>query len=140
MERHLLWLAIAIAGCGAPARTTGALTVTTTPAVASPTTQAPTPGHGPAAIPGTAIRFTGGDGSSLERAIVIEGASNEEEGVDSEYWYVAQVLGERGTDWELQSQSLLQAHGHQFDQLSIHKANGAAVDFFFDITGYFGRF
>src|SRR5271168_4275084 len=47
----------------------------------------------PQGVPGTSIRFTGGAGSSLKDAIVIEGAQGEVDGVRSEYQYLDMLLG-----------------------------------------------
>lgn len=93
----------------------------------------------PTAIPGTSITFPGGDGSSIDRAVVIHGAKGETDGVAAEYWYVGALLGERGVDWHLKSQSLLGRRGHQYDLLDV-VAGGADHQFYFDITEYFGRF
>lgn len=93
----------------------------------------------PSAIPNTAIRFLGGDGSSVAQAIVIHGATGEADGVAAEYWYVTALLGKRGTDWQLGTQALLEHGGHQYDLLDIKAQNGPH-QFYFDITEYFGKF
>ncbi len=81
------------------------------------------------------IRYAGGDGSSLARAIVIEGAAGEADGVQSEYDWIAMNL----PGWKPASQALLQNGGRVYDLLTLHKS-GATRQVCFDITGFFGRF
>jgi hypothetical protein len=112
-----------------------------TPAPASAPASAPLSlSHpGPKELPGTAIRFAGGDGSSLEKAILIHGAHGEVDGAASEYQYIALLYGPQGQHWRTKQQSLLNDKGRQFDELEIDH-DGKAESFFFDITEYFGKF
>jgi hypothetical protein len=81
------------------------------------------------------IRFTGGDGSSIDRAIVIEGAYGEMDGVQSEYDWLAR----NRPGWRTESQGLVTKGNRQFDVLNIVKG-GQRAQVWFDITGYFGKF
>ncbi len=103
---------------------------------------APAASEGPRfnGVPGTSIRFTGGDGSSVEHAIAIEGAKGETDGVQAEYWYADQVFGRRGADWQFGGQALLEHEGHHFDKLDLKLKSGEARVLVFDITDYFGKF
>jgi len=92
----------------------------------------------PTGIPGTAIRFTGGDGSSIKEAIVIEGVKGEIDGVPAEYQYLEMLLGPRKTGWRMIRQSLLSENGKKFDALEIDH-QGKTEAYYFDITGYFGK-
>jgi hypothetical protein len=38
------------------------------------------------------IQYNGGDGSSKQKAIIIHGAKNEEEGVDAEYNFSEELM------------------------------------------------
>jgi hypothetical protein len=92
----------------------------------------------PTEIAGTAIKFTGGDGSSMEKAIVIEGALNESEGVGAEYDYLDLLFGPQGSGWQLQQQSLLSDKGRSYDEMAIVHG-GVQATYYFDITAFFGK-
>lgn len=79
------------------------------------------------------------DGLSMETAIVIE-AANESEGVKAEYEYLDKKLGRRGADWNLDQQSLQSNGGKYYDKMEITLSSGDKVVYYFDITGFFGKF
>jgi hypothetical protein len=151
-----LWLAstIALGACG------GAPATPATPAAPVASVAAPAPEAAPSAsqavsdvpavpdapadtgrptsMPGTSIRFLGGDGSSQDKAVVIKGAKGEVDGVRCEYWYIEQLYGPRGATWDVNEQSLLEDKGRQFDALDV--AHGKKREtIYFDITDYFGH-
>jgi hypothetical protein len=97
-----------------------------------------TSGTRPTELQGTNIKFTGGDGLSIEDAIVIEGAANESEGVGAEYAYLSLVFGPQGSGWNLVSQSLLEDKGRAYDAMEI-ETRGATETYYFDITSFFGK-
>ncbi|MFT3772924.1 MAG: hypothetical protein QM820_46660 [Minicystis sp.] len=107
------------------------------PAPKPPPPPKPAASARPTAVPGTSIRFTGGDGSSLEEAIVIEGAKGEIDGVRSEYQYLEMLLGPRG-NWTRTKQSLVDKNGHKYDLLEVDH-QGKQEKYWFDITLYFGK-
>jgi len=79
------------------------------------------------------------DGSSLRNAIVLH-ARNEDEGVRSEYEYVAALTCNGGGHWKVTRQALVSAGGRSYDILSATCSDGGAErSFFFDITGFFGK-
>ena len=81
------------------------------------------------------ISFAGGDGRSMQTAILIVGASCESDGVDSEYaWVAANRPGAT-----VQGQALLQDGDRVFDQLNL-LVDGTPETVFFDITDFFGKF
>jgi hypothetical protein len=80
------------------------------------------------------IRFTGGNGSSCRRAVVIAGAHHETEGVRAERWWVfTKQAGSR-----IVSQDLSQKDGRQFETIRILTADGSSKTVCFDITSFFG--
>ena len=80
------------------------------------------------------IQYTGGDGSTVARAIVIDGAQGEDDGVKAEYdWLAANRAG-----WKLTDQELFFSGGKPYDVLSLIKS-GERSQVFFDISGYSGR-
>ena len=81
------------------------------------------------------IRFSGGDGGSVETAVVIEGARNEEEGIVAEsYW-----ISRNRPGWRKGDQALINANARQFDRISYTSPDGKQAVIFFDITSFFGK-
>ena len=81
-----------------------------------------------------AIRYVGGDGSSIASAILIKGAHGEYDGVRSEYDWIAMNL----PGWKSTDQALLTEGARVYDALTLRKA-GATKVVYFDITEYFGK-
>lgn len=79
-------------------------------------------------------------GDTPETAVVVEGAANGMEGVKAEYEYLAGKFGEKGTDWDLTMQSLVQHEGRMYDRMDVELADGTAHTVYFDISGFFGKF
>jgi len=84
-------------------------------------------------------RFEGGDGSSIENAVKIIGASGSMQGIRAEYEYLAGKFGIRGRDWELVMQSLLNDGGKDYDLMRVRLKDGTEITVFFDITDFFGK-
>jgi len=80
------------------------------------------------------ITFSGGDGSSFEKAVVILGAT-EATGVSAEYDY----LRKNFPRYSPGKQSLVEHNKRMYDILEI--SNGSAKkSVYFDITDFFGKF
>ena len=133
--------------CG-PAATQPTVTIAATSSAPPPASTAtvaaaltmppPPPSNGPKSIPGTTIRFLGGDGSSMHAAIVIKGAKGEQDGTAAEYKYLDLLLPD--VSHTVRSQALLEDAGRSFDRLDVELASGKSMTVFFDITDYFGKF
>jgi hypothetical protein len=80
------------------------------------------------------IYYDGGDGSSLEDAIVIHGADTEPEAVAAEYRYVERIYG---PGCMRDRQSLGQHDGRWYDILEIVLPGGSRTAIYFDITEQF---
>jgi len=81
------------------------------------------------------VRYAGGDGSSVAKAVVILGAT-EESGVLAEYrWLDARFPGWKGGD-----QSLLNQDKKVYDVMNFTLPDGSRHSIFFDITDYFGKY
>ena len=81
------------------------------------------------------VRFSGGDGSSFGKAVIIQGVRNEREGVAAEYAW----LGRNYTGWKLKLQSQVGKKRRSYDIMDI--SNGSkSVSVYFDITSFFGKF
>jgi hypothetical protein len=98
----------------------------------------PPPSNGPKRIPGTPIRFEGGDGTSMHAAVVIRGAKGEQDGTAAEYKYLDLLLPD--VSHTVRSQALMEDAGRSFDRLDVELAGGKSMTVFFDITDYFGKF
>ncbi len=85
-----------------------------------------------------APKFGGGEGSSLETAVVIN-ANSSITGVRAEYEYLTQQHGQRGADWDLDSQSLMTHGGKYYDVLNITLRKGGKRSYYFDISRFFGK-
>ena len=83
--------------------------------------------------------YGGGDGSSMDTAVVIH-ASSTRVGIHAECAYVALRHGQSGRDWTPESQSLLAQDGRHFDVVNIKTRDGCVVSYYFDISSFFGKF
>jgi len=80
------------------------------------------------------VSYAGGDGSSIEQAVVIKGAT-ESTGVHAEYVWIAQ----RYPGYRRGTQSLRASGGRQYDVLEFTTASGEQKRVYFDITDFFGK-
>jgi hypothetical protein len=86
-----------------------------------------------AALTGGA-RYSGGDGATLEHAVIISGAT-ELTSIDAEYaWLHQHVPGAKVTRQELITQ-----RGRAYDRLDVTLPQGDAKSFYFDISGGYGK-
>ena len=69
------------------------------------------------------------DGSSLEKAIIVDNIGAEYE------WLRKNCAG-----CKFVQQSLLQKKGKHYDMLTVELPNGAKKDYYFDINSFFGKF
>jgi len=79
------------------------------------------------------MKVTGGDGSSIENAIVISNCNNSE-GIRQEYIEVQKRFG----NYKLIQQILLNVDERMYDKLEL-EIEGKEIDVFFDITDFFGK-
>jgi hypothetical protein len=90
--------------------------------------------------PMDSVTFSGGNGSSMENAVVINNAKGSIEGINAEYYYIGYIEGKRGVEWQMKSQSLLNENGKYYDQIDITIAKTRKKkSYYFDITGFFGK-
>jgi hypothetical protein len=83
----------------------------------------------------THATFSGGDGSTVQNAVVIT-ATNEETGIRAAYiWshghYPGSHLHEEGSDYD--------NNGEQYLEIKIVTADGKSRTVFFDVTSFFGQ-
>lgn len=85
------------------------------------------------------ISYKGGNGTSQEEAILIDGAKDEIEGVNAEYDWLEEKFGRQNKKWEMIDQLLIDEDDRQYDLLKIRLRNGDIKEFWFDITEFFGE-
>lgn len=93
------------------------------------------------------VTYAGGDGTSMEKAVVIMGASGEFEGVASEYAWLETKFGPENVNWQSQGQDLVGKNGRYYDVLNVEfltdvgdYKKGDVAKFYFDITDFYGKF
>jgi hypothetical protein len=126
--------AAVLAGCAssAPPRSSAAPPAAPAPSAAP----APAPPAPPPPQPASYLApspFAGGDGSSVEQAVVVL-AGTEDEGIDLEHHWIFDHYGRfrkiRG--------GLGSADGKHYDVITVELADHSEKTIFFDITGFYG--
>jgi hypothetical protein len=82
-----------------------------------------------------AVSYSGGDGATMESAVVIEGANNSSAGIAAERKWVT----EKYPGFKKVQQSLLHKEGKSYDLIEIETADGKSKSIYFDISGFFGK-
>jgi hypothetical protein len=82
----------------------------------------------------SAVSYTGGDGLSLEKAIVIK-APDEVSGLNAEQKYISTHYGRYKT--VMQGPELKKAR--RFDIITFKTDDGKEHTLYFDITGFYGK-
>jgi hypothetical protein len=81
------------------------------------------------------IAFSGGDGSSCGKAVLITGASHEKEGIRAQRWWIfTKNVGAKVVDQTVSSDK-----GRDFETFKITTAEGTPKEVCFDITSFFGK-
>ena len=80
--------------------------------------------------------FEGGDGSSIEQAVIVKGAKNEFEGVEAEAKWIRKVH----PGWQKGAQALLSEKKRYYDRIEYATPAGKTETIFFDISDFFGKF
>lgn len=78
--------------------------------------------------------YSGGDGTTFERAVIIAGA-NEMSGIDAEYAWLQQHVP-RG---KVTRQELITQDRRAYDKLDVTLPEGGGKSFYFDISGVYGK-
>lgn len=81
------------------------------------------------------IRYSGGNGSSKEKAIIIL-ANSEYEGVSAEWDYLQDKFG----NWDLVDQTFIEDGNRKYDIMKItYHLGPKRKEVWFDITDFYGR-
>ena len=81
------------------------------------------------------VSFAGSDGTSCKKAVVVENAANNFEGIAAEKAWIAWKY--RGS--KVKGQAVSGAGNKTFDTLEIETAGGESKTVCFDITDFFGQ-
>ena len=92
----------------------------------------PCPAQAQAAAAAPTIRYSGGDGLTLKKAIVVTGAANVSEGLAAEQEWIRIHY----PDAVVESKGRVIGPPH-YDVITLKLAGGSLVDLHFDITGFF---
>lgn len=79
--------------------------------------------------------FTGGDGLSLEDAVIIN-CPNEFDGVGMEYQYLNQVCGIPDVDWFWKKQRFNLLNGIYHDIIDVELRDGSCRKYYFNISSF----
>jgi hypothetical protein len=88
------------------------------------------------AAPAAEVKYEGGDGSSMEKAIIIKGAKGSEAGIGAEYAWLAKKY----PGYKTREQALLGDKKKKYDMISITTGECKQVEVYFDISEFFGKF
>lgn len=81
------------------------------------------------------ITFSGGDGSSVENAIIISGVKNVEEIMISEQLFIMNKNGVMGSDWKAVFDGEITENGEKYDLIEINKLNENKIEqYYFDLS------
>ena len=105
-------------------------------AFAGTNTQSETSAKAPAPLKIGHLIFKGGNGLSIEQAVIIKNAKNESEGVRAERLWIRKIH----PGWRKGRQALLSKKGKQYDRIEYKTPNGETKTIFFDISDFFGKF
>lgn len=89
----------------------------------------------------TKVTYEGGDGKTIENAIVIKNAGDERNGIAAEYAFVAKIYGEKFKDWKPVGQSTISKDTKKIDLIKIQLIQkDETISYYFDITEFYGKF
>ena len=80
------------------------------------------------------VKISGGDGYSLENAIIISDCDHMQ-GIEEEYIELRKKFG----NYSLIRQNLLEFNNRKIDKLELKLEDGQQIEVYFDITEFFGK-
>lgn len=79
--------------------------------------------------------YTGGDGSSYEKAIIVPLVKTSKDGIFMEKFYAKKAF----PGAELKSQTLSEHNNKFYDILNYTLPDGSSIEIYFDISNFFGK-
>ena len=83
------------------------------------------------------VWYEGGDGSTIDDAIIVRGAGSDLEGVAATFGWMHEHLGAKDDSWQLISHSSGGRGARQIDTFNIVLRGGTAKLVYFDVTESF---
>lgn len=88
----------------------------------------------------TKVIYAGGNGKSVENAIVIKDAEKERNGIAAEYDYISKKHGVKFIDWKPVGTSTFDDKSRKYDAIHIQTIpQNERITFYFDITEFYGK-
>jgi len=115
--------------------TTGLIVVLATNAFGAPHTNSATQGSVFIPSKGAIVTFEGGDGRSLETAVIIRNAASAQQGVAAETTWMNRSY----SNWRQLRQALIHKNDRSYDQVTYVLSDGSKVTIWFDITDFYGK-
>src|SRR5262245_19560383 len=85
------------------------------------------------------ITYSGGDGETMEEAVIIQGANNDLVGTLAEFQWLAEEFGQKDVDWRLETHSHGRMNEKEIDTIVLRLASGTRKTIYFDVTESFGK-
>lgn len=85
------------------------------------------------------IYFSGGSGSSIEDAVIINSA-DPFEGISLESVFISHFYEIEGKKWWKLRQGLIAQNGKHYDVITAEEESGETREFYFDITAFYGNY
>ena len=85
------------------------------------------------------LRFEGSDGASIEKAVIVRGATYDLMGTAAEFFWLEREYGSKDVDWKLLTHSHGSFGGREIDTIEIEVKSGERTRVYFDITESFGK-
>ncbi len=83
------------------------------------------------------IVFQGGDGESIDDAVVIVGVSKQDEGMDAEYSFISKKNGLKGKDWRIVGQTIVKENKKLYDMIEFELISSSERRiFYFDVSAF----
>lgn len=86
------------------------------------------------------VEFIGGTGFTIEDAIRIKGANNENAGMEAENYFLEKQYGKKNVDWRIIHHRVIEIDHQVFELIIIElKSPLRKINFYFNITDFFGK-
>jgi hypothetical protein len=82
---------------------------------------------------------SGGPGDSLQTAIAIKKTPRGLSAAGAETMLLAKWFGERGKDWTMKQQEMVQVEGRTYDAYDVILSDGSQRRLYFDVTEWLAR-
>ena len=88
------------------------------------------------------VSYKGGDGSSIENAVIIKKAETMEIGIMAEYLYIQKKQGKLFKQWHPLDNALEKIGNKYYSTITIQKISNPEVilKYTFDITDFYGKY